>query len=175
MPARSCPDCARRLPYAGRRCIHCGCTARDGGSGGRGAALKRRALAVTVVFLALGLVMAGAAVRNAPQLADWYAGFAAQHLPVGASSYAPVSTATGAFFYCARQVARRMGGLSIETFPSQEESSLVEIGTDRYRIESSVEQSRADGGSLRVEFVCTTHFDSGRWVLDDLTMPAMAG
>ena len=173
MSARSCPDCARRLPYAGRRCIHCGWTVRSGGTG-RASTLRRRGLAATVIFLALGLVAAGAAVRNAPRLADWYAGFAAQHLPPTASSYAPASTATGAFFYCARQVARRMGGLSIETFPSQEESRLVEIGTDSYRIESSVEQSRADGGSIRVAFVCTTHFDRGRWVLDDLTVPAMA-
>ena len=26
MPKRSCPHCARRLPYAGRRCVHCGWT-----------------------------------------------------------------------------------------------------------------------------------------------------
>jgi hypothetical protein len=119
--------------------------------------------------------MAGAAYQHAPAIADWYAGFAAHHLPPGASSFAPTSTSTGAFFYCARQVARRMGELSVETFPSEEESRTVELGADRYRIESSVEQSRADGASTRVPFTCTTHFDHGRWVLEDLTMPEMAG
>jgi hypothetical protein len=119
--------------------------------------------------------MAGAAYQHAPAIADWYAGFAARHLPPGASSFAPTSTSTGAFFYCARQVARRMGELSVETFPSEEESRTVELGADRYRIESSVEQSRADGASTRVPFTCTTHFDHGRWVLEDLTMPEMAG
>jgi hypothetical protein len=121
------------------------------------------------------MLAAGAAYENAPVIADWYAGFAARHLPPGASSFAPTSTTTGAFFYCARQVARRMGELSVETFPSEEESRTVEIGTDHYRIESSVEQSRVDGGSTRVNFVCTTHFDHGRWVLDELKMPEVAG
>ncbi len=174
MPLRSCPDCARRLPYAGRRCIHCGWTARQEGAG-RGASRRRRGRVVTALLVALGVVMAGAAYQNAPEIADWYAGFAAHHLPPAASSLAPTSTSTGAFFYCARQVARRMGAFSVETFPSEEESRTVELGADRYRIESSVEQSRADGASTRVPFTCTTHFDHGRWVLEELKMPEMAG
>src|SRR5690242_19703329 len=155
MPLRSCPDCARRLPYAGRRCIHCGWTARQEGTG-RGAGRRRRGKAITALLVALSLLAAGAAYEHAPAIADWYAGFAARHLPPGASSFAPTSTSTGAFFYCARQVARRMGELSVETFPSEEESRTVELGADRYRIEASVEQSRADGGSVRMPFTCTT-------------------
>jgi hypothetical protein len=125
---------------------------------------------VSVVLAALLLVAAGTAYQRAGAIADWYAAFAARHLPPAASSLAPASTPTGAFFYCARQVSRRMGELSVETFPSQDQSRLVELGPDHYRIESSVRQSRADGGSTRVDFVCTTHFDGGRWVLDELSM-----
>lgn len=174
MVRRSCPGCRRRLPYAARRCLRCGWSAHDVGSG-RGGAHRRRIRIVTVALLALGLLAARAAYRNAALLADWYAGFAARHLPTAASSLAPASSAMGAFFYCARQVAHRMDEFSVETFPSEEESRFVKIGTDHYRIESSVEQSRADGGSARVVFVCTAHFDRGRWVLDDLTIPQLAG
>jgi hypothetical protein len=66
-----------------------------------------------------------------------------------------------------------MGEFSVETFPSEEESRTVELGADRYRIESSVERSRADGASTSVSFVCTTHFDHGRWVLEELKMPEL--
>lgn len=169
MSDRNCPECARRLPYAGRRCIHCGWSAGQEGSL-RGASIRRRGWVVSAVLAVLLLLAAGTAYQRAGSIADWYASFAARHLPPAASSFAPASTPTGAFFYCARQVSRRMGELSVETFPSQEESRLVELGPDRYRIESSVRQSRADGGSARVDFVCVTHFDGGRWVLDELTM-----
>ena len=123
-----------------------------------------------IMAIALLLVAAGTAYRKAGVIADWYASFAAEHLPPAASSFAPASTSTGAFFYCARQVARRMGELSVETFPSQEESRLIGLGPDSYRIESSVEQSKSGGGHTRIGFVCTTHFDHGRWVLDKLEM-----
>lgn len=127
-----------------------------------------------MIVVAFIMVAAGTAYHRAGALADWYAGFAARHLPPPASSLAPASTSTGAFFYCARQVARRMGALSVETFPSEEQSSTVELGDGRYRISSSVLRSEPDGGSARIAFVCTTHLDRGRWVLDDLDIPEVA-
>lgn len=172
MARNRCPHCERRLPYAGRRCVHCGWSVREAGLGpGEGVAWwRRRGLWITVTTVLL-LVGVGLGYRNAPQLADWYASFAAQNLPAGASSFAPAETQSGAFFYCARQVSRRMNGaFSIETFPSQEESELVSLGDGRYRIESFVDETREDGSRVRYAFVCSVAYEAGRWVLEDLDL-----
>jgi hypothetical protein len=113
--------------------------------------------------------MAGMAYRNAAAIADWYAAFAAYHLPAGASSLTPAETPTGAYFYCARQVARRVGGgLSVETFAGEEESHTEDLGDGRYRVESSVAETAEDGGTRTLEFTCTARYDGGRWALEEL-------
>lgn len=166
MPNRTCPRCERRLPYAGRRCVHCEWKVGEPGREpvGRRSVVVR---ALLVALLATGAV--GLAYRHAPALADWYAGFAARYLPGAASSYAPASTEDGAFFYCARQVSRKMEGeFSVETFPARQNGETVELGEGRYRIASFVDEARIDGERVRYNFTCTVQFQRGRWVLQEL-------
>jgi hypothetical protein len=177
MPNRSCPSCLRRLPYAGRRCIHCGWTHGEAADDPIASAKPRRRQlvwgAVLLLFLAGG---GGLVARNAPTLADWYAGFAAERLAQPFSSFAPVATDASAFFYCARQVARQMkGDFSIETFPAPDQSTTHTLGEDRYRIVSFVDQALESGERVRHDFVCTVRHDRGRWVLEDLEMQRYAG
>lgn len=172
MARNRCPHCNRMLPYAGRRCVHCGWSVRDVGlAEGAGVAWWRRRRLWTTVVAAVLLLGIQYAYRNAPMLADWYAGFAAENLPATASSFAPTETEAGAFFYCARVVARRMNGAySVETFPSQEESELTALGNGKYRVESFVDETREDGQRVRYTFVCNASFAHGRWVLDRLDL-----
>jgi hypothetical protein len=172
MARNRCPHCDRRLPYAGRRCVHCSWSVREEGlAPGEGIAWWRRRGLWAVIMGALLLTGAGLGYRNAPQLADWYANFAAENLPASASSFAPTESEAGAFFYCARQVARRMNGqFSVETFPSQQESELRSLGAGRYRVESFVDETREDGSRVRYVFVCSVTYDRGRWVLEQLDL-----
>ena len=170
MPKRSCPRCNRRLPYAARRCIHCEWSHREE-EAREPQSLQSRGRAWLLVLALAALVGGGMAYRNADSLAYWYADFAARHLPSSLSSWAPVDTDAGAFFYCARQVARRMDGeFSVETFPSLDQSRSVTLGEGRYRIASFVEEAREDGDRVRHEFVCTVQYARGRWVLEDLEL-----
>jgi hypothetical protein len=172
MAQRRCPHCDRRLPYAGRRCIHCGWSV--GASAlaeGEGISWWRGRRFWSVVAAALLLLGIQFGYRNSTLLADWYANFAAQNLPVPASSFAPTDTEAGAFFFCARQVARRMDGkFSVETFPSQQESDLTALGGGRYQVHSFVDETREDGSRVRYEFVCSVTFARGRWALDQLDL-----
>lgn len=172
MPRNRCPHCERSLPYAGRRCLHCGWSVRKASlEPGEGVAWWRRRRLWTAIVAGTLLVGVGLAYRNAPELADWYASFAAENLPAGASSFAPVDTDSGAFFYCARQVARRMNGeFSVETFASPDDSELTQLGEGRYRIESFVDETREDGRRVRYSFVCRVAFERGRWILEDLDL-----
>ena len=175
MPKRSCPHCARRLPYAGRRCIHCGWTTGAADfARGAGVVWWRRARTWAVAITIAGAVTAQFAYRNATDLADWYAGFAARFLPEGASSFAPADTEPGAYFYCARQVSKKMEGeFSVETFDAAG-SRTVPLGEGRYRIESAVDQARRSGERVRHDFTCTVRYESGRWVLEELTLEEFA-
>ena len=117
------------------------------------------------------LAATAAGVRNAPVLADWYAGFAAENLWAGASSLGPVETESGAYFFCARQVAKRMNSdFSVETFPSPSEGEMHSLGEGRYRVESFVDEAREDGTRVRYAFVCSVAFERGRWTLEQLDM-----
>jgi hypothetical protein len=168
MARTNCPTCARRLPYAARRCVHCGWNAALAGEVVPARPRPGRRFYLALCLL-LGLGAAGLAYRNAGAISDWYASFAAYHLPAGASSFSPAETPTGAYFYCARQVARRVGGrFSVETFASEQESRTQDLGGGRYRVESSLSEAAEDGATRTVEFTCTAHFDAGRWALDEL-------
>lgn len=171
MPRKRCPHCERTLPYAARRCVHCGWSMRAAMSPGGGARWwRRRSLWGTVIVAAL-LPGLGIGYRNAPRLADWYATFAAEPLPSAASSFAPAETEAGAYFYCVRQVARRMEGtFSVETFPGPEQSELITLADGRYRIASFVDETREDGRRVRYEFVCQVAFQRGRWLLERLDL-----
>jgi len=172
MPKRSCPRCNRRLPYAARRCVHCDWT-HDAGEAPEGRSLRSRARVWALVLALAGMVGGGMVYRNADSIAFWHASFAGRYLPSTLSSWAPTDTDVGAFFYCARQVARRMDGdFSVETFPSPDEGRSLSLGEGRYRIVSFVDEAREDGGRVRHDFVCTVHFERGRWVLEDLDLTA---
>ena len=170
MARNRCPHCARKMPYAGRRCVHCGWSVlQQGLDEGKGVAWWRRRGLWSVMVAGLLLVGIHYGYRNAPLLADWYASFAAENLPAGASSLAPTDTEDGAYFYCARQVSKRMrGDYSVETFPSQQESELTRLGDGKYQVESFVDETRLDGQRVRYSFVCTAAFDGGRWTLEKL-------
>lgn len=175
MPNRSCPHCARRLPYAGRRCRHCGWRV-DSAEHRRGAGIRwwRRAR-VWGVALALAVAMVSRfAYLNSTALADWYANFAARYLPGDASSYGPSDSEAGAFFYCARQVARKIDErLSVETFDGTS-ARTERLGDRRYRVRSLVDVARRSGEQLRHDFVCTVRYERGRWVLEELTLEQLA-
>ena len=170
MARNRCPYCDRRLPYAGRRCVHCGWSVRAGDlAPGDGVSWWRRRTLWAAVTGVILLTAVGLGYRNAPQIADWYAGFAARNLPASASSFAPTESESGAYFYCARQVVRRMAGeFSVETFPAQQESDLVALGDGRYRVESFVDETREDGTRVRHQWTCSVAYQRGRWVLEEL-------
>jgi hypothetical protein len=175
---RTCPGCLKRLPYAGRRCRLCGWTHSAGADphSVRRAVQRRLALWSTLAVLFL-VGTASFILRNAEGIADWYAGFAAEHLAQPFSSFAPRATDDGAFFYCARLVARQIeGDFAVQTFPAPREGSARLVGDRRYEIISFVENS-PDGGDLeRRDFSCTVRYERGRWVLEKLELePPEAG
>ncbi|HET7321389.1 MAG TPA: hypothetical protein VFI96_02765, partial [Longimicrobiaceae bacterium] len=135
----------------------------------------RAAWAVAVV--ALLLAVGGYLYENANDVADWYATFAWQHLPAGASSFAPAPSGSGAYFYCARQVVKQMKGeLAVQTFPAPEEGETVALGNSRYRIRAYVDQADRAGDRARFDFTCSVRYDGGRWVLEELELePRAAG
>lgn len=171
MPKRSCPSCNRRLPYAARRCLRCQWSLRQGHDVESGGSLLRRGRVWMLALLLAALAGGGVAYRNADSIAFWYANFAARHLPPSLSSFGPTDTDVGAFFYCARQVARSMDGeFSVETFPALDQSRSVTLGEGRYQIRSFVDETREDGARIRHSFVCTVQYARGRWVLEDLDL-----
>lgn len=171
MPRNRCPHCERMLPYAARRCVHCGWSVRAEMSSGGGVRWWRRRPLWGVIIVAALLLGLGMGYRNAPRLAGWYAVFAAENLPSAASSFAPAETEDGAYFYCVRQVARRMEGeFSVETFAGPQQSELATLGGGRYRIASFVDETREDGRRVRYEFVCHAAFQRGRWLLEQLDL-----
>lgn len=176
MPGRSCPSCQKRLPYAGRRCVYCGWTHRDGEDLENGKRTTRRRQVLWAAIFALFLLGGGGLLaRNAAQVADWYAGFAAQHLAHPFSSFAMSPTDAGAYFYCARQVARTMSeDFSVETFAGLDESRTEVLTAGGFRIISFVEQSRADGEVVRHDFQCTVRHERGRWTMVELEMESTA-
>ncbi|HET8656962.1 MAG TPA: hypothetical protein VFL93_15665 [Longimicrobiaceae bacterium] len=128
-----------------------------------------------MTLLILLAVAVAYAYQNANRLADWYAAFAWQHLPPTASSFAPVPSASGAYFYCAREVVHRMkGDLSVETFPDEGQAHTTTVGENAFRVEAFVDQATGDGTPARFEFTCRVHFDDGRWALDDLQLQPLA-
>lgn len=172
MARKRCPYCDRRLPYAGRRCLHCDWSIHEHElePGGGVPWWRRRALWSIVVGAAL-LTSLGMAYRNAPELADWYAGIAAQHLIAEASPLVTLDRNSEAFYFCIRQVAKQMDGdYSVETFPSLEESELTVLGNEHYRIASFVDEVRESGERVRHSFSCDVSFQDGRWQLDDITV-----
>ena len=113
----------------------------------------------------------GMAYHNAPQLADWYAGFAAEYLMAESSSLTDSDRDSEAFYFCIRQVAKQMEEeYSVETFPSASEGELRSLGDGRYRVESFVDEAREDGTRVRYAFVCSVAFERGRWNLEELNL-----
>lgn len=169
MPRRDCPQCQRRLPYAARRCVLCGWSNHQPVDE-RVAAVAARRRTVIWVVIAIGLAAgSGIATLRAAEFADWYAGFAARHLPEQASSFVLADTERGAFLFCARHVAKSIAGNdSIETFPSLSESDSDDLGDGRYRIRAWVDEARADGAQVRHAFTCTVRLEQGRWALEHL-------
>lgn len=171
MGQNSCPQCQRRLPYAARRCSHCGWMSGAEIDPGIARGVARRRTAVWFVVAVALLGGASAAALQAPQVSDWYADFAARHLPEPLSSFAFTATDVGAFFYCVRQVAREMDEeLSVETFRSPAESDSDDLGGGRYRVTARFDAVRADGSAIQHEFSCTARLEAGRWRLEALEL-----
>lgn len=170
MPRNNCPDCGRTLPYAGRRCARCGWV-RTGEAAEaaprRGGGLRRAlmTLAVLVGLVAVGYRMSG------PALGEWYAEFAASHLPAHFSRYAPVETPTGAFFACVQGVARQVSDRSaVETFPVASEENTTSMGEGRYRVQSYLEAVRDSGETVRRPFTCVVRYQAGRWKVEEVAV-----
>lgn len=171
MSRNSCPQCQRRFPYAARRCVHCGWQLGAPVDPGVARGVARRRTLVWFVVVAALVAGGSVAALRAPQVSDWYADFAAQHLPEPLSSFAVTATDAGAFFYCARQVAREMEGeFSVETFPSPSDSQSEYLGGSRYRITAHVDEARVDGTNVKHEFSCTVRLEAGRWKLEELVL-----
>lgn len=171
MPRRDCPQCRKRLPYAARRCALCGWLHFAPIDETRAARAARRRTALWVMVALTFAVGGGIATTRAAEFADWYAGFAAQHLPERASSFAPIETDRGAFLFCARRVARTMANdQSVETFPRLDQTEMDELGGSRFRIRSWVDEERVDGQRVRHGFTCTVRFERGRWALEELVV-----
>lgn len=96
MGRRPCPGCARELPFAARRCRHCGW--RRGAGAGDGSARRARLLRrVAVAGVLLALAAFGASRIDPVALADWYADLALRYLPAGFAAPPPVEAPSEAF------------------------------------------------------------------------------
>lgn len=174
MSRPSCPRCARTLPYAALRCTQCGWT-RGEPAGDLAAVRRRRGRATLVGLVLLGLLGVGAAWRNSEALAGWYAAFAARYLPASASSFGPADSENGAYYFCARRVAKQIGGeFSVETFPDGVEKHTAAVAPGLYEIRSFVDEDRENGQRVRHDFSCRVRYERGRWVLERLTVGSLA-
>lgn len=80
MRRRPCPGCARTLPFAARRCVHC--EWKRGAGRGDGSPRRARTLRrVAVAGVLLALAAFGVSRIDPVAVADWYAEFAIRHLP----------------------------------------------------------------------------------------------
>jgi hypothetical protein len=175
MRIRSCPQCRRRLPYAAQRCAVCGWLRNTGVASRRSVPWTRVGIGLaTLVVLAFSAVWYSD--RYLPALGDWYAGFAARSLPSSLSRLAPAETERGAFYFCARRIARQMDAeASIATFASEAESQTTRLGEGRFRVESFMEEATEDGERRRHDFACTVRYQRGQWVLEGLAMREPVG
>ena len=170
MPSRNCPSCRRRIPYSIKRCVRCGWSEADGSAVANGSAARRYGVWVALLCITL-FVGVRYADRYMPHVADWYAGFAAQHLPDGLARLAPAATDPGALYYCARRVVKQIQEEgSVATFAGPAEARTTTLGDNRFEVRSFVDGARADGVAVRHEFVCIVRHERGQWQLEDLAM-----
>jgi hypothetical protein len=174
MPSRNCPSCRRRIPYSIKRCVRCGWSEADGPTAKAGAGARRYVLWAAVICLTL-LVGVRYADRYMPHVADWYTGFAAQHLPEGLARFAPAAGDPGALYYCARRVVKQIQEEgSVATFAGPGEAQTTTLGDGRFQVRSFVDEARQDGAAVRHEFVCIVKHERGQWQLEDLAMENQA-
>ena len=122
-------------------------------------------LAVLLGLVAVGYRMSG------PALAEWYAEFAASHLPANFAGYAPVETPTGAFYACVQRVARQVSDRSaVETFPVLYAENTHPLGEGRYRVRSYLDAVRDSGETVRRPFTCLVRYDRGRWRVEEVAV-----
>lgn len=169
MARRQCPGCGRPLPFAARRCAHCGWL-RHQSSGARTA--RRRWLRAGAVVAMVVLVLGTVAYRiGATALGEWYAEFAMRHLPASFAALAPADTPSGAFYACVQRVARRVRDRdAVETFPGQSAENTVPVGESRYRVRSVLETVREDGERVQRSFECVVRYEGARWVVDEVAV-----
>lgn len=136
-------------------------------------AAARRSRVRTFLMVATVALVAQYAVRNADRLAAWYEGYASGIGSTSTSYFTEDEVGSDLFFFCARQVTRKMDGkFSVETYDASQ-SKLVDLGEGRLRVESAVEEARQGGDSVRHDFSCTVRRDEGRWVLEELKIEAV--
>lgn len=173
MTGRRCTRCGNRLRIRSRTCRHCGRPEHPAAAGAAARRGPRRivGLGLGALLVAGVLLFVGQRMVTPAAIADWYAEFAMQRLPQFFSGFAPAESSMGAFYFCIRRVVKdEMDARSVATFPSANGRTLVELGEGLYRIETFVDEDRADGSRVRREFSCTTRYERNRWVLEELRM-----
>ncbi len=169
MPRESCSACGHPLPFAARRCRHCGpLNALPTGPGGEKRSARLRG--VLAVGVALLLFSVAALHMGGDALSERYTEFALRHLPAGFVAAAPATVPTDAFHACVQRVAREVRNrTTVETFSASGESTTL-IGESRYRVRSQVESVDENGGSVIRPFSCTVRFAEGRWTVEEVVV-----
>lgn len=162
------------LPYAAQRCVRCGwCTEVAHGTDRGPSAFARirsgrrpRIIAAALLLLAVGL-----AWFSRVGMTERYGEFAARNLPTPFSAFAPVETATGAFYFCARLVVKQeIPSNSVEIFPSITPENTRSLGDARYNVNAVLIENSDTGEVIEHAFSCTVQYETGRWELEELTL-----
>jgi hypothetical protein len=175
MPKAKCPDCRVPLPYAAQRCVRCGwCTDEVDHDTERGPSAFTRIrsgrrpwiVAAGVLLIGVGLAWFGRV-----GLTERYGEFAAHNLPAAFTAFAPVETATGAFYFCARLVVKQeIPSSSVEMFPSITPENTRSLGDARYNVNAVLTENSATGEVIEHAFSCTVQYETGHWELEELTL-----
>ncbi len=176
MAKMKCPNCRKPLPYAAQRCVSCGWSREgleenDASRGPSPFARIRSGNRAAIIPAVAILIATGLTWTDRVALTESYGEFAARRLPVAFSAFAPVETATGAFYFCARLVVKeKIPSSSVEMFPTITPDNTRALGNGRYHIEAVLTENAEDGGVLEHAFSCIVDYRMGRWVLEELEL-----
>jgi hypothetical protein len=166
-----CTRCGNRLRIRSRQCRHCGAREDPVPHERERSWLRRLGVGAGILAVLLVLALVGKRTVEPAVVADWYAEIAIQHLPAPFSNFAPSETSRGAFYYCIRRVVKNhMDPGSVATFPSMDPSNTVALGEGRYRVNTYVVEATEEGEQFQRAFTCTTVYERGRWVLEQMAV-----
>jgi hypothetical protein len=161
-----CSRCAKRLPASSSRCVACGGSPQD-----KARPSRRIRTVGAVLFAALAIAAIGFSNRYVPAVTDWYSGMVIRYLPEPALRFAPADDDLRAFYVCAKSVVKEIEDeASVVTFAAATEDLTVALGSDMYRVDSYVEEARADGSTLRRPFTCTVRLEGDNWRLEEVEL-----